>query len=140
MVNEQKARGDAGEREVESIFRAAGFRRARRALGAGRRDDVGDIDNVRELCVQVVRVAANGSLGSAILRKLPEVEVQRNNRRTRFGVVFARQDKKPWIVVMTPFQFLRIYKYALIGIATSQRRKAAKMSSRDNRGDTKAKA
>jgi len=129
MTNASKAKGDRRELEVQELCRAAGFRRARRALGAGRKDDVGDMDGLRELCIQVTG-AANGT--TRIWQKLPAVETQRRNRRVRFGALFIKYDRKPWIVVLTPAQFFRLYKYALIGLASTRAQRSTKISIRGN--------
>lgn len=131
MASRGKRKGDDGELEVQALFRTAGFTRARRALGAGRKDDVGDIDGLRDLCLQVTR-AQNGT--ARIWQKLPQLESQRSNRRTRFGALFIRYDRKPWIVILTPAQFIRLYRYALKGLDAARKERAATMASDDHNG------
>lgn len=136
VTNSAKAKGDRKELEIQELFRAAGFSRARRSLGAGRKDDVGDIDGLRELCIQVTGTARGTT---RIWEKLPDVERQRSNRRTRFGALFIKYDRKPWLVILTPAQFIRLYKYALKGLAVTRAERAEKMPTRGNgrRGSVK---
>ena len=42
-------KGPVKEREVAAMFNEEGFAKARRALGAGRQDDVGDIESQQSL-------------------------------------------------------------------------------------------
>lgn len=104
----------------------------RRALGAGRKDDVGDIDGVPQVAIQVAWWA---NPMNAINAKIEDVDRQRRNKRVRFGALFVRRTRTrngpPWIVVMTPEQWVRMYEYAMDGVALEQRQKSAKMSHRD---------
>lgn len=116
MTNSNKDKGDEGEREVQAILQELLGLPARRALGAGRKDDVGDIDNVPNTAIQVARTKIK-YLTSVINTKTKEVESQRRNRRVRFAASFIRWDYgREWIVVLTPKQFARIWKYAQIGV------------------------
>lgn len=136
MTNPAKDKGDKGEREVEAIFRSCGFPKARRMLGAGRKDDIGDFDNLPDLTLQ----ATWQKNLNAVWAKLAATSEQRNRRRTRFGALFYRTDRKPWIVVLTPAQFIRLYKYALIGIAHKKEMDSVKLVVRDNRFRGKGEA
>jgi hypothetical protein len=116
MANSQKNKGDEGEREVQALLRdLLGRPNIRRALGAGRKDDVGDIDGVPQTAVQV---AWWGKWTEAINIKLPDVERQRKNKRVRFAVVFIRRSRNaiPWIVVQTPEQWCKMHRYAMMGV------------------------
>lgn len=134
MSSPSKKKGDEAEREVQAILRKElGLPHIRRALGAGRKDDVGDIDGVPQTAIQVKWLA---SPLTAINQGLQEIEIQRRNRRVRFGVVFVRRTRvreHPWIVVMTPAMFGRMWKYAQVGIALEREQKAAKVSPRVTR-------
>ena len=125
-------KGPEGEREVERLCHAQGYRRARRMLGAGRKDDVGDIDGMPGLCLQVTRVKT--ALTTKLYEKLPKTEQERINRRVPFAAIFARLDRKPWLVVMSPAQFFKLYYYALIGYDVARRNKKAMMSADDRIG------
>lgn len=123
-------KGPVREREVSAIFIEEGFAKARRALGAGRQDDVGDIDGVPHLCLQVA--GRKTGLSTVIDQKLPATEIQRNNRGVPFASLWIRMDRKPWIVVLTPRMFFTLFKYALIGYDVEQRKKGVKMSDHDD--------
>lgn len=114
MANRGKNKGDYAEREVQELLRhLLGNPKIRRALGAGRHDDVGDIDGVSNTCIQV---AWRENLVPTIQAKLKEVEHQRKNRRVRFSAVFIRKNRYPWFVVMSPEQWAKQWKYAQIGL------------------------
>jgi Holliday junction resolvase len=116
VTNSNKDKGDEGEREVQALLQELLGLPARRALGAGRKDDVGDIDNVPNTAIQVARTKIK-YLTSVINTKTRDVESQRRNRRVRFAASFIRWDYgREWIVVLTPQQFARLWKYAQIGL------------------------
>ena len=123
-------KGPVREREVAAIFQASGFTKARRALGAGRKDDVGDIDGVPNLCIQVA--GRKTGLAAVIDEKLPATEQQRLNRGTVFTSLWVRMDRKPFIVVLSPKQFLLLFKYALIGYDVERLKKQVKLSPDDD--------
>lgn len=114
MTNRSGAKGAQGEREVQALLRdLLELPKIRRALGAGRKDDVGDIDSVPNTAIQV---AWRNDVTRMIRDKTTEVEQQRRNRRVRFAASFVRWDRGPWIVVMTPAQWARMWKYAQVGL------------------------
>jgi hypothetical protein len=130
MVNSAKNKGDKAELELQGILRhLLGLPRIRRALGAGRRDDVGDINEVPHT---VIQVTWREDLSAAITQKLTEVEEQRLNARKLFSAVFVRRSRNsvPWIVVMTPQMWAKMYRYAEKGIAVTREEKKTKMISR----------
>lgn len=133
LTNSAKDKGDRGEREIEALFQQEGITTARRALGAGRLDDVGDVHGIPQLCVQV---AWRENLQQTIWQKLPQSEQQRQNRRVRFAATFLRTSRKPWIVVMTPGQFFKLYKYAMLGLRLERKehRQSDRMNTHDRRG------
>jgi hypothetical protein len=119
--NSAKDKGDRGEREVQELLRDLLKRPTiRRALGAGRLDDVGDIDGVPNT---VVQVAWWKDVLAAINTKTVSVEAQRRNARRLFAVSFIRM-RKGWIVVQTPEQWERLHRYAQIGVAAEKKRRA----------------
>ncbi len=87
------------EREVERLLQDELGVPARRALGAGRKDDMGDIDGVPDTVIQCV---AYKDIARAIREKLPEVEQQRRRAGARYSAVFARRRGGEWVVVMSP--------------------------------------
>lgn len=76
MTNSSKAKGDRAELEVQQILRDLLGVPARRALGAGRLDDVGDIDGVPFTVIQV----ANWRDVAAAVREKP-LEAERQRKR-----------------------------------------------------------
>ena len=53
MANPNKRKGDDAERRVAAYLQTQGWPEAVRALGAGRRDDVGDIHNAGQIVYEV---------------------------------------------------------------------------------------
>ena len=123
-------KGPLREREVAAIFNEAGFTKARRALGAGRQDDVGDIDGVPHLCLQVA--GRKTGLATVIDEKLPATEIQRKNRDVPFAALWIRMDRKPWIIVLSPKMFFTLFKYALIGYDVERLKNRVKMADHDD--------
>ena len=123
-------KGPLREREVAAMFNEEGYTKARRALGAGRKDDVGDIDGIPNLCVQVA--GRKTGLAAVIDEKLPAAEVQRENRGVPFTSLWIRMDRKPWFVFLTPKQFFILFKYALIGYDVERLKKSVKMGDHDD--------
>ena len=108
MTSPSKRKGDAGELEVQAIFRDQ-IGSGRRALGAGRKDDIGDITGIPHLTVQV----ANRKDIAATVREKPlEAEQQRIRAGTAFGCTFIRLRGGDWRVVLTTDQFFSLYREA----------------------------
>lgn len=109
MSNPAKDRGDRAEREVQAWFRDELGVPARRALGAGRKDDVGDIHGVPSTAIQVANYA---SLDRAVREKLPDLERQRVNAGAVFAAMFCRRRGGSYVVVMSPADFARLWREA----------------------------
>lgn len=101
-MNSRKSKGDRGEREVEKLLRELGFPEARRKLGAGRRDDHGDIDGVPHT---VIQVANWKNVAQAVREKPLEAEEQRKRARACHAATFVRLRGGDWRVVLTPEQW-----------------------------------
>lgn len=110
MSNPQKRRGDEAEREVAAWFSEHLGVPARRALGAGRKDDVGDIHGIPG--PTVIQVANYASLDRAVREKLPALERQRVNAGAEFAAMFCRRRGGSFVVVMTPADFARLWREA----------------------------
>lgn len=110
MVNRQKAKGDQAERDAAKIIHDLLGVPARRQLGAGRLDDVGDIDGIPNT---VIQVAARKSLGQTFLNKPLEVEKQRANANADFAASFIKLPGGHWRVVMTPEQWATLMREVL---------------------------
>jgi hypothetical protein len=102
VTNAAKRRGDDAEREAAAVLSdLLGFT-IRRKLGAGRFDDVGDLDGLPQTTVQV---AAWSDALRAIRQKPLEVERQRERAGSTFCATLVRLRGGVWRVVMTPEQF-----------------------------------
>ena len=113
-LNKQKNKGDKAEREAaELLAEATGFS-VRRKLGAGRQDDVGDLDGIPET---VIQIASYSNPNVPCLKKPREVEEQRKNARARFAASLIRwpriQGPDKWRVVLTIPQFAKLLMAAL---------------------------
>lgn len=98
MTGAAKRKGDTAERELAGILAdALGFP-VRRKLGAGRADDVGDLDGIPDTVVQVANWA---DVTSAIRIKPREVEDQRANANAVHAVTFVRLRGGEWRAVLT---------------------------------------
>jgi hypothetical protein len=122
VSNPAKNRGDKAEREVQGILRDLLGVPARRKLGAGRADDMGDIDGVPDTCVQVV---AYKDIARAIREKLPASEAQRERAGCAFAATFVRRPGGAYAVVMTPEQWATLWREALGTRSVLQREEAA---------------
>jgi hypothetical protein len=102
VSNPQKAKGDRAELEVQQLIRDLTGFPARRKLGAGRADDMGDIDGVPST---VVQVANYSDLVRGIREKVPGCVEQQARAGATFGATFLRRRGGEWIVVLTPEQW-----------------------------------
>ncbi len=102
MSHPSKAKGDRAELEVQTLIRDLTGWPARRKLGAGRLDDVGDIDGVPDTCIQV---ASYADLTRAVREKVPECVKQQERAQATFGATFIRRPGGRYLVVMTPEQW-----------------------------------
>ena len=132
MSNPSKAKGDRAELEVQALWRDHTGVPARRALGAGRKDDVGDIHGVPNT---VVQVANRKDVAAAVRLKPLEAEIQRAHTGewthdlgnpdangvypvkwvtppVPFACTFLRLRGGEYRVVMTPEQFFTLWREA----------------------------
>jgi hypothetical protein len=101
-MNRAKAKGDRAELEVQGLIRDLTGYPARRKLGAGRLDDMGDIDGVPDTVIQVVSYK---DIARAIREKLPECEAQQALARATFGATFVRRPGGEYAVVLSVEQW-----------------------------------
>lgn len=114
-MNSSKAKGDRAEREVQELLRDLLHVPARRALGAGRLDDTGDIDGVP---FTVIQVASWKDVAAAVREKPLEAERQRQRPVPRvadglplgaaFAATFLRIRSTPTPVVGTAYPNYRV--------------------------------
>jgi hypothetical protein len=109
VANPAKRKGDKAELEVQGIIRDLLGIPARRKLGAGRADDMGDIDGVDSTCIQVVSYS---DIVRAIGEKLPECVAQQERMGATFGATFVRRPGGRYVVVLTPEQWATYWREA----------------------------
>jgi hypothetical protein len=133
MANSSKRKGDRAEIEVQGILRDLLGVPARRALGAGRKDDVGDITGVPDT---VIQVADWKNVTRAVREKPLECEEQRErasdvqsllysvspegdkeyrtvDRGPNFAATFVRLRGGEYRVVLTPEQWAAMWREAV---------------------------
>ena len=110
MPNASKRKGDRAELEVQGLWRDHTGVPARRALGAGRKDDIGDITAIPHTVCQVV---AWRDVAAAVRSKPKEAEEQRERAGMPFACTFVRLKGGEYRVVMTVDQFFAMYREAL---------------------------
>jgi hypothetical protein len=102
MSNPSKRKGDRAELGVQALIRDLLGWPARRKLGAGRLDDIGDIDGVPDTVIQV----ADWKDTIAALRLKPlECEVQQERAGATFGATFLRLRGGGYRVILTETQW-----------------------------------
>ena len=104
-----KRRGDKAELEVQGLLRDLLGVPARRALGAGRKDDIGDVTGIPDTTIQVANYQ---DISRAIREKLPETLIQQNRAGSLFGALFCRRRGGEYVVVLTPEQFATLWREA----------------------------
>lgn len=109
MTNPAKAKGDRAELEVQNLLRDLLGVPARRMLGAGRADDMGDIDGVPDT---VIQVANYKDIATALRRKVDECPAQQERAGASFGACFIRRPGGRYLVAMTPEQFAALWREA----------------------------
>ena len=110
MPNANKTKGDKAEREVAALLSDHLGVHARRAFGAGRGFDEGDIVGLPHTVVQVVN---SKHVADAVRNKPLQAELQRENSRQEFAATFVRLRGGDYRVVMTPEQWFAMYRAAL---------------------------
>lgn len=108
-MHPSKRKGDKAELDVQGILRELLGVPARRALGAGRYDDMGDIHGVPNTVIQVCNMR---DLATALREKPLEVERQRARAGVTFAATFMKLRGGSYRVVMTPEQFATFWREA----------------------------
>jgi hypothetical protein len=111
-VSASKRKGDKAELEVQALLRDLLGVPARRQLGAGRYDDVGDIDGVPDTCVSVMNWTGK-DLAYGLRVKPAECEEQRERRGCDFAATFVRLRGGEYRVVLTPEQWAMYWREAV---------------------------
>jgi hypothetical protein len=109
MTSTAKRKGDAAELEIARLLTEHLGGTIRRRLGAGRRDDTGDLDGLTDTTVQVKNYA---DITRAIREGLDSSTTQQANAGTPFGVCFIRRPGGRWFAALTIEQFCALYREA----------------------------
>lgn len=105
MTGSQKRKGDRAEREAADLLTRLLARPVRRLLGAGRMDDIGDLDGVAGWALQV---ADWNDLARAVRQKPVDAEVQALASSTTYGAALIRLRGGEFRIVMTPETWARV--------------------------------
>lgn len=106
MTDPNKAKGDKAEREAADLLTRLLNRPVRRLLGAGRADDHGDLDGVKDWALQVAWWPSN--VLRAIRAKPLDAQAQAERSGDRHSAALIRLVGGQWRVVMTPEQWARV--------------------------------
>ena len=109
-MNSQKNKGDQAEREAAELLSKATGYNVRRQLGAGRLDDIGDLDGIPDTIVQVANWTDKSK---ACLQKPREAEMQRWNAKAKYAASMIRWRGGHWRLVMTIDHFARLLSAAI---------------------------
>jgi hypothetical protein len=109
MTHPSKRKGDKAELEVQGLLREHLGVPARRKLGAGRLDDMGDIDGVPDTAVQVVN---RKDVAQAVRHKPLECELQRRLAGVAHAATFVRLRGGEYRVVLTVEQWCAMWREA----------------------------
>ena len=110
MANSAKRRGDRAERELCALMSDLTGYNVRRALGAGRAEDVGDTFG---LPGAVIQVAAWKDALRAVREKPLEAERQRENAGVDLAWTAVRLRGGVWRFVQTPEQMVQTWREAV---------------------------
>jgi hypothetical protein len=110
MTNPAKNKGDRAELEVQGLIRDLTGWPARRKLGAGRADDMGDIDGVPFTTVQVVNYK---DVAKAVRAKPKACVEQQERAGSTFGCTFVRLVGGEYRVVLMPDQWATLMREAV---------------------------
>lgn len=98
MANAAKRKGDTFERDVVAYLREQGFPYVERAYGAGRPEDVGDLDGIPGWVFELKNHKSIDLAGW-----VDEARREQANARAQFGVVVAkrrgRQAREAYVVM-----------------------------------------
>ncbi len=97
MTSPSKRKGDAGEREVAKELADRLGLPVRRKLGAGRKDDEGDLEGVPGWTLETKSYT---DVLRAINDGLADLAREQANAGTTFGAVLVRRRGGRWIAVM----------------------------------------
>lgn len=113
MTNSSKRKGDRAELEAAELLTELLGVPARRRLGAGRRDDTGDIDGVPSTTVQVCS-RTDSVVAVGVVRKPVEAGEQAERAGTPYAATLLRIRGGTWRFVLTPDQYAALWRAAVL--------------------------
>lgn len=111
MAHPSKRKGDQAEREVALLLSDLTGFPVRRKLGAGAKDDTGDLDGIPDTCVEVKN--RPGDPMRSIREGLAQLKVEQANAGCTFGVLLVRRRGGEWIAVMDLEQVATLLREAV---------------------------
>jgi Holliday junction resolvase len=104
MANRNKTKGDRAERALATLLTETLGKPMRRMLGAGRKDDIGDIDGIDDTAIQVKHWT---NITAAITEGIKQLTQQQTNKKAENGVLFIKHRTHGWLAVTTLEQWTR---------------------------------
>jgi len=104
MANRNKAKGDRAERELATLLTDLLRTPIRRYLGAGRIDDIGDLDGMPNCAIQVKHWR---DITAAITTGITQLAQQQRNANKPNGVLMIKHAKHGWLAVTTLEQWTK---------------------------------
>ena len=108
MTGKAKRKGDKAENEAAAMLTELTGKPCRRMLGAGRSDDVGDIDGLDSVAIQVANWA---DTAAAAIQKPRGAQQQALNAAKPLAMTLVRFKGGKWRVVLTPEQWLETLNF-----------------------------
>ena len=109
MTNPSNRKGDRAELEAAKLLTDLLGYEVRRALGAGRADDVGDLYGIPNT---VIQVKAYRDVTRAVADGLADSERNQANAQALFGAAMIRRPGGRWFFALTPDQFATLWREA----------------------------
>jgi hypothetical protein len=107
VSNPSKVKGDSAERALSKLISDELGIEVRRKLGAGRKDDTGDLEGVDGWTIEVKNVAR---LSDALRDGVDDSTREQRNARTPFGVAFIRVRGGRWYAVQSVEQWATVVR------------------------------
>ena len=104
----RKEKGSRAELEAAAMLTELTGKPCRRMLGAGRSDDVGDIDGLDSVAIQVANWA---DTAAAAIQKPRGAQQQAQNAGKPLAMTLVRFRGSQWRVVLTPDQWLETLNF-----------------------------
>lgn len=109
MTSASGRKGSKAEREIAGILSDQLGVTVRRKLGAGRRDDEGDLEGLPDVTIEVKNYA---DVARAVRDGLDDAVKEQANAGTTHGVAFIRRPGGRWFAAMTVEQWCCLYREA----------------------------